>query len=1010
MPRYIDDKEILRLTDGGKMVFQQLIPDFKERGHFKLRSGEKTPSCSYSEKNGIGYVKDFGDDSKAMNAISFVMDSEGHSYYDALLYIEEVVLHRTVTAGKFLSPKWRSEYSTRPITPEDSVGQINFFYKDEPSLKDLQSIGPFVTNEHLLHFNCRAIESYEMISQKEGKITCHIYKATGDFPMFVFDYGYFQKIYKPHEQNKAFRFMWFDPLKKKAPDHIFGLEQIKKIRNEFAENSNDDDDRAEKKDNRPQQKEDAIVKNLYRCSGESDALNLFSLGNHVYWLNSETIGYGKRFREVDSLALNHYQIFDLDKTGRKQAHKTAERHCELLNIPLPTWLEQKRDFRGNPAKDIKDYINTFKTMEEARDAFGRLAKGKARSVKFWQEGKENRITFSPINFAFFLEVCGYSRYKYQVDKNKDYCFSFIENKIVRVISVENIKADVKSFALAWLESKNLTNEVKVLNAFISAKSFADTVLDTLPFVDIKFINYYKGAEFIHFKNTSLKITADKIERIKHSDVPNYILGEFSVGRLKMSHIVQRDLGHCPDVAIEVEQSERYKKLTSQIKQNLSNTINFELTKKIAKMPVHKKVDVVVKNPFIFSSFLEDLSRLHWQKEMEQNQHLTLEETKEQNALLANLMYTIGYMLSQYKTRTQAWAVFVQDMKISAIGESSGRSGKSLIMEAIKKIRLFKDIEGRTLDNPNAYQFLYEGYTEFHDGLNIDDFSEHANFEFFYNQITGSRVVNAKHLAQVDLPYEESGKMYFSTNFELPKQTGSTKGRILNCGVSDFYHENAKTNNYLESRSPETQYGKLLFSDFTVDEWNKFDWFMAYCLQLYMRMPRIDPPMENIEKRQLRREMSNGMGRGEHFLNWADDYFEHFPQGTHFDDNCINTTSLEVDSKAYFNQYFSSKTALDHFKLHGGLSDINQRKISPHLFRLKLEAWAEYHDYICNPIEMMDVSNPQRKNKKILGHTVTCFYIQTTKEVIANEDKCVPNNDDIDWDEIDSQEALNYEKK
>ena len=1006
MPSYIDQDEILRLTNGGKMVFERLIPGFKDHGSFKLRSDEETASCSYYEKDGISYITDFGNGGKAMTAVSYVMDKEALTYYNALLYIEQVFLNRTTVSGKVIYPKWRSEYSTRTLTTEDKVGQMNFYYKDFPSEKDLQSIGPFVEVRHLLHFNCKALISYEMISEKDGKKTCHIYKATEDFPMFLFDYGDFKKIYKPHEQKKAFRFMWYDPFGKKTQDMIFGLDQIRKARNEFAVNSSDDDTGAESADDRPPHKKDAIVRDLFRCSGESDALNLFSLGYHVYWLNSETIGYGNRFREVNSLTLNHYQIFDLDKTGLKYAHKTAEQNFELLNIPLPAWLSTKKDFRGNPAKDIKDYINTFKTSESAKYGFDRLAKGKARAVKFWWEDKENRIRFSPINFAFFLEVCGYARYKYSVDKNKDYCFIFIKDKIVRIMSPDNIKAEVKSFTLEWLESKNLTNEVKVLNAFISTKSLSDSVLETLPFVEIILKNYSKDTEYIHFKNKSLKITADKIETIKHIDVPNHILGNFSAGKLNMSHVVPRELGSCPKVAITVQQSAKYLELTNQLKSNNSNVANFQISKEIANLPVSEKVDIVVQEPFFFSSFLEDLSRIHWQKEMEKNESLTVDEVKEQNAVLANLMYTIGYMLAQHKSRTKAWAVFAQDMKISAIGESSGRSGKSLIMEAVKKIRLFKDIEGRTLDNPNVYQFLYEGLTEFHDGINVDDFSEHANFEYFYNQITGSRVINAKHTAQVDLSFEESGKMFFSTNFELPKQTGSTKGRILNCGVSDFYHEKAKKNNYLESRTPETKYGKLLFDDFTQDEWNKFYWFMAYCLQLYMRLPRIDPPMENIEKRQLRREMSNGMGRGEHFLNWANDYFEHLAPGKNFDDSDINATSLDIDDKAYFNQYFSQKIALEHFKIHGGLSDANMRKFSSHLFRLKLEAWTEYNDYILNPSEKMDASNSTRKNKKILGQTITCFYIQTKEPL----NTLITNDSSSTLDDANDPLWLELEKK
>lgn len=43
-------------------------------------------------------------------------------------------------------------------------------------------------------------------------------------------------------------------------------------------------------------------RDVFRCSGESDALNLASLGFHVYWLNSEsaTLDYDD-YKRIDTL-------------------------------------------------------------------------------------------------------------------------------------------------------------------------------------------------------------------------------------------------------------------------------------------------------------------------------------------------------------------------------------------------------------------------------------------------------------------------------------------------------------------------------------------------------------------------------------------------------------------------------------------------------------------------------------------------------------------------------------
>ena len=82
-------QEIFSLTDGGKNIFSNYIPNMPDsvRKKFKVRD-EKTPSASIklvSNPNGDNYwiLKDFGASGKAINAIDYVMQAFDLSFLEA---------------------------------------------------------------------------------------------------------------------------------------------------------------------------------------------------------------------------------------------------------------------------------------------------------------------------------------------------------------------------------------------------------------------------------------------------------------------------------------------------------------------------------------------------------------------------------------------------------------------------------------------------------------------------------------------------------------------------------------------------------------------------------------------------------------------------------------------------------------------------------------------------------------------------------------------------------------
>lgn len=973
--RYIDKNEIYRLTEQGLDIFQHLHPgvDFSNhRKQFKRRA-EKTPSCNIKWIDGYPMITDFGDQENVcgMKAIPYLMHEKGFEFYDALLYIEDVILQKRVDGTNFKPRSWTAEYERREPTPDDKEGIPNFIFKKQPTIADCQSIGRYVDADTLKKFNFRSVAEYSFLGKdkKTGKPVVHAFKATDDYPIFVLQEPGFQKVYKPHEPNKKYRFQYFGT---KPKHYVFGLQQIMEADYEFSSDQEETEATAP-----PQHKPEAIVRDIFRCSGESDALNLASLGYHVYWLNSESADLTyTQFKEIDNLCENHFQVMDLDATGQKFALTNALKFYDLYTVELPSWIKYKNDWRGNPCKDLKDFLNIAGEDKEQTEYQFKVLKRNARRIKFWQkivEGKDKKKTTYNINmefFYFFLKANGFYQMESQYHKKAGYSYVHIQGKVVEIIHPDNIKRVIKRFTKEWIKKRQIMEGIELLNKINTSAQISEGNLETIEEIKLNFKNHSNQTEYINYRNASVKITPQAIETIKHDELPNYILGKIDVNRNSISHIHDRKIRLLSKPPIEVNPSAPYALLIQQLNDAKTPQQRDAINQQMALIEEIDRYDVTINDKdFIFTQFLQDLAHIHWRKELEKGDKLTELETKEQKLMLANLLFVIGFLSQQYKAPDKPWIAFLQDFLISEIGKASGRSGKSILSKAPYFVRAGFNIAGRPLDNKDNFKFIYDGFTEFHDFIEVDDLAEYADFSYFYTEATGKRYINPKNYAPFTLDYPDSGKMLISSNFELPNTDSSTIARILNCAVSDYYHQATQYNDYKETRDPFRKFGKMMYDDFTEEEWSKFDNQMAYCIQMAMRFYRIQPPMLNIIKRQARRTMAQGLGKDEVFLQWAHDYFI-FPPVAEKD------LAISPQYNGYLNIPIIKSVAFEKFQ--DRLSHRQKQDYRITKFKQHLVAWCEYMGYQFNPDKHPDVRE-NRIMKSIDGETKECFIICTPHE-------------------------------
>lgn len=892
---FIKIEDIYRATNDGLDIITDLFPEAKKcvdkKQKFKLRPDEKTPSASLYKKDGRWMVTDFGGDGRAMSPADLFCMVNNMEFSEAVKHLA----HKYQVKGENqTTPLYKPKYEKRKATAKEKEGEYYFKIKPAFTNKELSTLGSYVTENACNMYNWYSLESYTTIKNRES----HTFISTPDYPIYLIDYGEFKKLYKPFEEKKEFRFFWIDPEKKKPADFIGGMEQIQKeiarlkksgmLAKESIEESENNSAEAQESNNNPR------VDKIFICAGEKDALNCASLGKWPVWFNSETahIKY-EQIHTLLRLCWELYNIPDIDKTGREAAKNLALRFLKIKTVWLPSELQDKKDWRGNPCKDLTDFLNHY---EERK--FSYLVQS-AKSLEYWEvkettnkktDVKTIKYDINNVRLYEFLQANGYFRYVTEATQ-EGYFYIHVNNGIVEKIPVQKSGwKKIRAYIINYLEKFHF--DERLINFMHRTDQLKEASLSDIDELVPDFTHAGTDYQYLFFRNKAIKIIPGEIQEYKTNDISTYCWKD---------KVVDHD----------------FKKVEPFFK--IEN-----------KGAGHLEIEFS-DSDFSFYRFLRNTSRVHWRQQDIEMKPLTEAQANEEALHFINKCYCIGYMLHRYKNPSRPWAVFAIDAKESEIGRSEGGSGKSLLFKSLEYFIKQFYINGRNLKNLDD-PFIFDGIDDTYDYILIDDANRQLEIGLFFTTITGPLHVNPKNHQKFIIPFEKSPKMAITSNHAPRNIDGSTERRLLYTAFSDYYSK---------ERSPYTEFGKLFFSEYTEEEWNQFYNFMAQCLSFYLQFEKIDPPMENIEKRILREEM------GELFLEWASDYFD--------------------DLK--LNDYLRKEEVMNHFMAHAGTT-----KRNPARFKKQLQAWCTYNGCELNPAQCINTKDGRIVHKKE-GKSVEMIYIK-----------------------------------
>jgi hypothetical protein len=203
---------------------------------------------------------------------------------------------------------------------------------------------------------------------------------------------------------------------------------------------------------------------------------------------------------------------------------------------------------------------------------------------------------------------------------------------------------------------------------------------------------------------------------------------------------------------------------------------------------------------------------------------------------------VGYLINTYKNKMNNKAIILNDEVITDNPE--GGTGKGLFIQGLKQIRRVTILDGKVFDDKKS--FPYQTVSQETQILVFDDVKRNFDFESKFSLVTEGMTLERKNKDAIKLSVEDSPKLAISTNYAIKGEGNSHDRRRHELEVSQFYGKN---------KTPFDEFGRELFSDWTLDDFQRFDNYMIYCLQLYLNEGLIGQESANIKKRKFIAETS-----------------------------------------------------------------------------------------------------------------------------------------------------------
>lgn len=427
----------------------------------------------------------------------------------------------------------------------------------------------------------------------------------------------------------------------------------------------------------------------------------------------------------------------------------------------------------------------------------------SKFIPFWYETEDKKNTDKDGNpvkrfniyysgLIDFLSQAGFYRLPMA---NKTFDFIRYADNVCDTVPLHEMRDHVMN----WCQEYNKT-QVREMLLRGSERYFNMNKLASLPYKKPEFVKDSKEEAFFFFRNCYVKITPESIEARPISELN---------GSLWKTDIIDRDFS-IAKLTIPTDEHE------------------FMITDKM-ECEMMRYVALVSHNPKNKDSGPE-VTRLRFE----------------------SICNSIGYMLHGWKSKIGKAIVAVDHKIPEDKSEQNGGTGKSIIGESFKYLKSTCIIDGREFKDD--YPFRFERIRVDTKITVMQDCKYSMDFGSFFVPITNDFTYNRRHTGYVTIPYEDSAKWWFDTNFVFKGEGSSFRRRMHVIEFDDYFDENY---------TPFDEFQHMLFTDWDAHQWNLFYNFYFMCVQNYLLHGLIPYPESNYENRKLLVETP------QEFIDWLD---------------------------------------------------------------------------------------------------------------------------------------------
>lgn len=607
----------------------------------------------------------------------------------------------------------------------------------------------------------------------------------------------------------------------------------------------------------------------------------------------------------------------LDKQGRAT-------HCTVIKVSSITDSQVYQIFALQSPKDFAarhhEKLSKLEIFKIGYNKWRFNADGEIEPAQpimsdeqFWEtrtigEGEKKRVeySFKYHRFHKFLMNRGFWRYRKPDGKVS---LIFIENNIVK--EVDHIY--VRDFTLDLVESLCSEDCIDMMLRG-SPKYFGPDSLSHIKEYSPEIVKAEKYSQNFYFKNKIWKINHEGIKETIYAELPGNIW---------------RDL-------VKDFEPKRTEKMF-----NLE-LITHKMAEEMPSFAPYVGKTLIELTPAAlecqFVKYIMLTSNMSWEKMYDDQRQpiaelsaLSIAEKMEFNDHILSKITAFGYLLHDFRDKSHEKAIICMDAKITPVGDSHGRSGKSLFGMAIGEVISQCIINGKK-SNMEDDNFLFEEVDERTRNIFIDDVKTGFDLEFLFPVITGILPINGKGLKKVTFKNDQVPKLIITTNHAINGSSSSFKDRQFKIAFSDFFSDEYK---------PIMEFCNNFFYEWDFAEWNRFYNFIVECIQTYLLIGfnawgqngsgLIAAPAQALEKRRLRQEIH------ETFFQWANEFYG-------IDDETTDVLNLETEN---LNMRIDRRIIYDHF-INNTPKQTQKYITTPNEWKKRLLKWCEYHGLRLNP--------------------------------------------------------------